>query len=119
VPKTSCPFPVPGNTREGKQGQGPCPGPAKGTALGTSLVGVCCTSVSFSAFSAAISAACAAISARNFSVVAVRFIESLNRNPPTVSRTICTLQQLRRGITRMVKQASPGSAQIGRTCRGR
>ena len=28
-------------TREGKQGQGPCPGPAKGGALGTSLFGVC------------------------------------------------------------------------------
>ena len=30
--------------------------------------------------------------------VAVRFIESLNRNPPTLSRTICALQQRLRGI---------------------
>src|SRR5271165_4784475 len=35
VPKTSCPFPAPGNPgREARPGL--CPGPAKGTALGTS-----------------------------------------------------------------------------------
>ena len=40
--------------------------------------------------------ACAAMSAFNSSAVAVRFIESLNRNPPTLSRTIYALQQRRR-----------------------